>query len=166
MRNKLNKFLNLTLNTKHSTFFFLIAFIIFVIDQITKYLIKSFVSPFEVIKVLPFFNIVYVENVGAAFGMFKSLGIFFFIAVAALAIIFISILIIKDKDNRLGFSLLLGGAAGNLTDRLIYGYVIDFLDVHVGRYHWPAFNVADSALTIGIFLLLIKTFFHGKTSRP
>ncbi len=144
---------------------FIIALSVFILDQLTKYLIKTYVSSFEVIRVLPFFNIVYVENVGSAFGMFKSLGNFFFVAVAAMAIIFVSILIIKDKDNRLGFSLILGGAAGNLADRIIYGYVIDFLDVYVGRFHWPAFNVADSALTIGIFLLLIKTFFHGKTSR-
>ncbi|MDA8214107.1 MAG: signal peptidase II, partial [Nitrospiraceae bacterium] len=65
-------------------------------------------------------------------------------------------------DNRLSFSLILGGAAGNLTDRIIRGYVIDFLDVYAGRFHWPAFNVADSALTIGIFLLAFKLFFEYK----
>lgn len=139
---------------------FVIALIILVLDQTTKYLIKSYISSFEVIRVLPFFNIVYVENTGSAFGMFKSIGNVFFVAVAAMAIVFVSILIIRDKDNRLSFSLILGGAAGNLTDRLIYGYVIDFLDVYVGRYHWPAFNVADSALTIGILLLMIKTVFR------
>jgi signal peptidase II len=111
---------------------------------------------------LPFFNIVYVENIGSAFGMFKSLGNVFFIIVAALAMVFVSILIIKDKDNRLSFSLILGGAAGNLTDRIIRGYVIDFLDMYVGRYHWPAFNVADSALTIGIFLIALGLFFEYK----
>lgn len=143
---------------------FVIALIVFVLDQFTKYLIKSYVSPYEIIRVLPFFNIVYVENIGSAFGMFKSLGNIFFIAVAALTMVFVTVLIIKDKDNRLSFSLILGGATGNLTDRIIRGYVIDFLDVYAGRYHWPAFNVADSALTIGIFLLLIKTFLYGKTS--
>jgi signal peptidase II len=66
-------------------------------------------------------------------------------------------MIVKDSDNRLGFSLILGGAAGNLTDRIIYGYVIDFLEVYAGNFYWPAFNVADSALTIGIVLLMIKT---------
>ncbi|MDI6729451.1 MAG: signal peptidase II [Thermodesulfovibrionales bacterium] len=141
---------------------FLIALIIFILDQTTKYLIKSYVSPYEIIRVLPFFNIVYVENIGSAFGMFKSLGNVFFIIVAALAMVFVSILIIKDKDNRLSFSLILGGAAGNLTDRIIRGYVIDFLDMYVGRYHWPAFNVADSALTIGIFLIALGLFFEYK----
>jgi signal peptidase II len=142
--------------------FFLIALFVFAIDQFTKYLIKSNVGPYEIIRVLPFFNIVYVENIGSAFGMFKSLGNVFFIIVAALAMVFVTILIIKDRGNRLGFSLILGGAAGNLTDRIIWGYVIDFFDVHVGGFHWPAFNVADSALTIGIFLLAFKLFFEYK----
>lgn len=141
--------------------FFLIALFIFILDQFTKYLIKSTVSPYEIIRVLPFFNIVYVENIGSAFGMFKGLGNIFFIIVAALAIVFVTILIIKDKDNRLSFSLILGGAAGNLTDRVIYGYVIDFIDIHVGRFHWPAFNIADSALVVGI-ALLAKTFLLKK----
>jgi signal peptidase II len=143
------------------TYSFLIAFIIFVLDQITKYLVKSHVSPFDVIRVLPFFNIVYVENTGSAFGMFKSLGNIFFIIIAALAIVFVTVLIIKDKDNRVVFSLILGGAAGNLADRIIHGYVIDFLDVYLGKYHWPAFNVADSALTIGILLIIMRGFFKS-----
>ncbi|MCL4536793.1 MAG: signal peptidase II [Nitrospirae bacterium] len=141
---------------------FLVSLSIFTLDQFTKYLVKSYVSPYEIIRVLPFFNIVYVENIGSAFGMFKSLGNIFFIAVAALAMVFVTVLIIKDRDNRLSFSMILGGAAGNLTDRIIRGYVIDFLDVYAGRYHWPAFNVADSALTIGIFLLAFKLFFEYK----
>ncbi len=148
---------------KHGiTFYFLVSLSIFTLDQFTKYLIKSYVSPYEIIRVLPFFNIVYVENIGSAFGMFKSLGNIFFITVAVLAMAFVTVLIIKDRDNRLSFSLILGGAAGNLTDRIIRGYVIDFLDVYAGRFHWPAFNVADSALTIGIFLLAFKLFFEYK----
>lgn len=143
---------------------FVIALIIFILDQFTKYLIKSHVSPYEVIRVLPFFNIVYVENIGSAFGMFKSLGNAFFMVIAALAMVFVTVLIIKDRDNRLSFSLILGGAAGNLTDRIIRGYVIDFLDVYAGRFHWPSFNVADSALTIGIFMFALKLFFEYKES--
>ena len=145
---------------KHSIiFYFLVSLSIFTLDQFTKYLIKSYVSPYEIIRVLPFFNIVYVENIGSAFGMFKSLGNAFFIAIAALAIIFVTVIILKGKHDRVAFSLILGGAVGNLTDRLIHGYVIDFLDIYVGRFHWPAFNVADSALTIGMSLLVIKIFF-------
>lgn len=142
--------------------FFLISLLVFILDQITKYVIKANISPFQIIEVLPFFNIVYVENIGSAFGMFKSLGNFFFVVIAALAMIFVTVLIIKDRANRLAFSLILGGAAGNLTDRVIHGYVIDFLDVYVGRYHWPAFNVADSALTIGIIFFMTKMVFYKK----
>lgn len=141
---------------------FLISLSIFTLDQFTKYLIKSHVGPYEIIRVLPFFNIVYVENIGSAFGMFKSLGNAFFVAIAVLAIVFVTVIILKGKHDRLALSLILGGAVGNLTDRLIHGYVIDFLDIHVSRFHWPAFNVADSALTIGIALFFIETFFPAK----
>ncbi len=139
---------------------FLIALAVFLLDQLTKYLIKTYMGPFDVIRIFPFFHIVYVENIGSAFGMFKSLGNVFFIAIALLAMLFVSILVVKDKDNRIVFSLILGGAAGNLADRLIHGYVIDFLDFSAGKHHWPSFNVADSALTVGILLLLYKSFFQ------
>lgn len=145
--------------------FFAISLTVFVLDQFTKYIIKSYVGPFEVIRVLSFFNIVYAENIGSAFGMFKSLGNTFFIIVAASAVIFVAIIIIKEADNRLGFSLILGGALGNLTDRIVRGYVIDFLDVYAGRYHWPAFNVADSALTVGITLMCIKVIFAKQAEK-
>ena len=138
--------------------FFLIALAVLVLDQFTKHLIKTHVGPFDTIRVLPFFNIVYAENIGAAFSMFRSLGNTFFITVKVLAVIILSVLIFKAKEHRFVFSLILGGAAGNLTDRIVHGYVIDFLDVYAGRYHWPAFNVADSALTIGIMLLVFTSF--------
>lgn len=162
MFSKANKFLKSVFNIQSPILYFVVAFFILLFDQLTKYLIKSHVNPFEVMEVLPFFNIVYVENVGAAFGLFKELGRTFFIAVASAAVIIISIFIIKDKDNRLGFSFILGGAAGNLTDRVTHGYVIDFLDIHVGKYHWPAFNIADSALTVGVLLIIIQLIFHSK----
>lgn len=132
------------------------AAVVFVLDQITKHLIKTNVTPFDVIRVLPFFNIVYAENVGSAFGMFKSLGNAFFVSIASLAAVVITVMIWRDKENRLELSLILGGAAGNLADRIIYGYVIDFLDVHVAGHHWPAFNVADSALSVGTTLMIVK----------
>jgi signal peptidase II len=140
--------------------FFVISLAVFILDQVTKYLITSHLSLFQVIPVLPFFNIVYVDNTGSAFGMFKGLGNPFFIGIAGAAIIAVAVMMIKDRENRLGLSLILGGAAGNLADRVIHRYVIDFLDFYAGKHHWPAFNVADSALTVGIALLLIKTVFH------
>src|SRR5208337_2725115 len=150
------------MKNRHFTFF-LISLFIFILDQLTKYFIKTHVGPFEVVRVTSFFNIVYVLNTGSAFGMFKSMGNLFFIIVALSAMVLLSFLIIKDSHNRFPFALILGGAAGNLTDRILLGHVIDFLDFYAGSHHWPAFNVADSALTVGISLLLIKTVFEKKT---
>ena len=149
---------------KHHFIFFLISLLIFVLDQLTKYFIKTHVGLFDVVRVTSFFNIVYVLNTGSAFGVFKSLGNLIFIIITLLAITLIAVLIIKDNRNRLAFALILGGAAGNLADRIIFGHVTDFLDFYAGSHHWPAFNVADSALTIGISLLLVKTVFEKKNS--
>jgi signal peptidase II len=137
--------------------YFVLAFVIFMLDQGTKYLIVKNLNLYQVIKAMSHFNVVYYRNIGSAFGMFKGFGNPFFIFVSAAAIVAVSVMIIKDGDNRLGFSLILGGAAGNLTDRIAHGYVIDFLEVYVGNFYWPAFNVADSALTMGIVLIAIKS---------
>jgi len=145
-------------------FYFIIAIIVVIFDQSTKTLVKLYVHPLETIRILPFFNIVYVENIGSAFGMFKNLGNTFFIIVSFLALAFISFLLVKEEYNKIYYALILGGAVGNLLDRLIYGYVIDFFDLHIRGVHWPAFNIADSALTIGIIMLLFKTIFPGKQS--
>ena len=134
-----------------------VALLVFVLDQATKYIITNNLKLYQVIKALPSFNIVYYRNIGSAFGMFKSLGNPFFILVSTAAMVAVCVMIVKDGDNRIGLSLILGGAAGNLADRLLHGYVIDFLEVYAGNFYWPAFNVADSALTIGILLLMFKT---------
>lgn len=138
--------------------FFIIALGVFILDQVTKYYIKNRLGLHEPIAVLPFFNLVYVENTGSAFGLFKSLGNAFFIFFASAAMVIISVMIIKEQESGPGLSLILGGAAGNLADRVFHGYVIDFLDIYIGSYHWPAFNIADSALTVGIGLVIISSF--------
>ncbi len=143
---------------------FLIALLVLAADQATKYLIKGSLSPEEVIPVLPFFDIVYVENTGSAFGMFKSLGNIFFVSVSVIAMAAVSFFMVKGKEDGLGLSLVLGGAAGNMLDRLFRGYVVDFLDIHAGGAHWPAFNVADSALCIGVILILARSLFPKKAS--
>ncbi len=148
---------------KYPVTFFLISICIFALDQLTKYFIKTHVGPFDVVRVTSFFNIVYVLNTGSAFGMFKSLGNLFFITITLSAMALLIFLVIKDSRNRVPFALILGGAAGNLADRIVSGHVVDFLDFYAGSHHWPSFNVADSALTIGITLLLIKTVFEKKT---
>jgi signal peptidase II len=142
--------------------FFILSAVVLAIDQATKYYIRTYVGFFEHIRVLPFFDIVYAENTGSAFGMFKAFGSSFFIIISLAAIVILSVFLIKDQSNRIAFSLLLGGAAGNLTDRLLYGHVIDFLDIYVGTHHWPAFNVADSALTLGVILLLLSVVFCNR----
>ena len=149
---------------KYPVIFFLISLCIFALDQLTKYFIKTHIGLFDIVRITSFFNIVHVMNTGSAFGLFRDLGNAFFIIVALLAMTLITVLIMKDSRNRLAFALILGGSAGNLADRIMLGHVIDFLDFYAGSHHWPAFNVADSALTIGISLLLFKTVFEKKSS--
>lgn len=129
---------------------------VILLDQAAKYLVRNFMDSFRVIKLLPFLQIVSLRNKGAAFGMFAGIGNIPFILIAAAAMIFVSYLLVKGKEDRVGLSLVLGGAAGNVIDRILYGSVTDFIDIFIGRFHWPAFNVADSALTIGIAVILIR----------
>ncbi len=150
---------------KNIVIYLLISLFIFVLDQITKYFIKANVGLFDSIPVTSFFNIVHIRNTGSAFGMFKGLGNSFFIIIALLAMALVTYLIIKDSRNRLPFALILGGALGNLADRIIFRHVTDFLDFYIGSHHWPSFNVADSALTIGISLLFITMIFEKKADK-
>jgi len=135
----------------------IISFVV-LFDQITKYLARTSIHPLQTIELLPVLNLVNVRNQGAAFGMFRSLGNNFFILISVAAILFMLWVIITAKEDYRVFSLLAGGAIGNLIDRLTLGYVVDFLDVTVSGYHWPAFNVADSALSVGIAFLMINLF--------
>ena len=136
---------------------FIIAFIV-LLDQITKYLARTYIPPMESIELLPVLNLVSVRNQGAAFGMFRSLGNNFFIGISVAAILFMFWVIVTAKEDYRVFSLLAAGAIGNLIDRLTLGYVVDFIDVRVSSHHWPAFNIADSALTLGIGFLMINLF--------
>ncbi len=140
----------------------IIVFIVF-IDQISKLILVNFLLPYETVPVLPFMNIVNVRNEGAAFGLFQSLGNRFFIVITVVAIVIILYLLIKSKEDSLSLSFIMAGALGNLIDRLRLGYVVDFLDLHIGNYHWPAFNVADASLSIGIGLLFIRTLIKART---
>ena len=134
--------------------FLLVAGLVF-LDLATKYLAETYISPSHPKEILPFLNLVNVRNEGAAFGLFKSFGNKFFIGASSAAIIFMVVFLVKGKESTLSLSLILSGAIGNMADRLLFGYVRDFIDVYAGRYHWPAFNVADSCLTVGLLLLLL-----------
>ena len=131
------------------------------IDLITKHLAATRISPYEPIEILPFLNLVNVQNRGAAFGMLSAFGSWFFIAISISAIAFIIYLLVKTDESPLALALIISGALGNLADRLMLGHVRDFLDVHAGGHHWPAFNVADSALTVGLALIIVLPIIHG-----
>ena len=131
------------------------------LDLITKHLAASRISPYEPIEILPFMNLVNVQNRGAAFGMFSAFGSWFFIAISISAIAFIIYLLVKTNESPVALALIMAGALGNMADRLMLGYVRDFLDVHAGGHHWPAFNVADSALTVGLAMIIVLPIIHG-----
>lgn len=135
----------------------LIVFTVIALDQATKYLIVKSLTHYDAIEVFPFLHIVNIRNTGAAFGMFKNLGSIFFIIISSAAVVFLIYLIVKNAYNLFGLSLILGGAVGNLIDRLFYGKVVDFIDFSVGSFHWPSFNVADSSLTVGIIIIFLTS---------
>jgi signal peptidase II len=147
---------------KRPFYVFIIALLIIMLDQITKHLVLKYLNPFESIEILPVLHLVLVSNKGGAFGMFKGTGSTLFIGISIVAIIFVIWLLICTKEDYVGLSLIMGGAIGNLIDRLHYGWVVDFIDFSIGKFHWPAFNVADSALTIGVTIILLA---HIKMKR-
>lgn len=147
--------------------YILISLVVTIFDQLTKHLVRTMIRPSEAINVLPFLQIVHIRNEGAAFGLFKAFGNITFVIISIVAIFLILYLLIRDKRNRISLSLILGGATGNLIDRIIYGNVTDFIDFYMGRFHWPAFNIADSALTVGIslmFIIQLREIIRGKAS--
>ena len=142
---------------KKRIFYSLILIVtIVLLDQSTKYLARTYIQPFGSIQILPVLELVNVQNTGAAFGIFKSLGNVFFIVVSISAIIFMFWIILTNREDYRFFSILAGGAMGNLIDRLMLGHVVDFIYFSVSGFYWPAFNVADSALTMGVFLMMLS----------
>ncbi len=139
-----------------------IAVVVFIADQATKYLASSYLMRHGDVPLTAFMNFALVHNTGAAFGFLSSASGWqniFFIVVASVACVAILWMSWRLKADDLvlgaGLMLILGGAAGNLADRIIHGYVIDFIDVYYDTWHWPAFNVADSAITVGAVLLAL-----------
>jgi signal peptidase II len=149
-------------------YYFLIAVLVVLADRATKWLVAGNIALYDSIVVIPgFFRLTHVQNRGAAFGLFDSgpgewkIALLILSSVLALAVV--AALLWKNSDalnaTGVGLSLILGGALGNLWDRLVHRHVVDFLDFYVGRYHWPAFNVADSAIVVGAFLLIADILF-------
>ncbi len=136
-----------------------------ILDQGSKLAIAGSMKLYESIEIIPFFKLTYVHNTGAAFSFLSEAGgwqrwFFAGLALAISAVIAVWLTRLKKHETLLAvaLALVLGGAIGNLIDRLAYGYVIDFLDVYYDAWHWPAFNIADSAITLGVMLMLAESF--------
>jgi signal peptidase II len=147
---------------------FALAGIWFCLDRATKLLVQANMGREDVIAVIPgFFDLIYTENRGMAFSLLaegeSEWRSFFLIGVTALVLAFVACILWQTSPkglaasrwSRTGLSLVLGGALGNLYDRVVRGAVTDFLDFHVAGYHWPAFNVADMGLTVGVALVVL-----------
>ena len=141
-----------------------IAGLVVIADQLTKWWVLQTIAAYDVIPIIPnFLNLIHVQNPGGAFGFFANqssqVRALFFVFFSLVAVILILYLYkstpAKFKWLLAGFSLIVGGAVGNLIDRLRFGYVVDFLDVYAGNLHWPAFNIADSAITVGMVIFAV-----------
>lgn len=146
---------------------------VLLLDQISKAYIDHAFYLHESLPIIPdLFSITYVRNPGAAFGLFAGQNSLFravfFSCVSLVALSFLGMMVYQTpKDDRwqmISLSLLLGGAMGNIIDRVRMGEVIDFLDFYIGTYHWPAFNVADSAITVGVTLLMLNLYLDKKNA--
>ena len=148
-----------------------ITALIITADQISKSLVKSTMTLYDVVPVIPgFFQLNYITNKGMAFGINLPVGISFFSGISLIIICFLVwILWCERKNNllmRISLALILGGAIGNLIDRILFGKVIDFFDFMVGDFHWYIFNIADSAVTVGIILMLFYSFLFKPKVQP
>lgn len=144
------------------------------LDQITKQLVVTHLSLYDSIHLLDFLNLTYMHNTGAAFSLLQGAPRILFIglgvAVSVGIMVWLHMHPTRDRLVAVALSLILGGALGNVIDRAARGYVIDFIDFHVGVWHWPAFNVADSAVTIGAAILILEALWprtraHTETDR-
>lgn len=150
-----------------------VSVVVLLVDQCTKLLADAMLTLYQPVELIPYFALRKAYNSGAAFSFLADESgwqRWFFIA---LAVIIIGVLVVwlrrlsaEEVRTRLALVLILGGAAGNVVDRLVYGYVIDFIDVYYKSWHWPAFNIADAAISVGAFLLLLDAFQGGKEKSP
>jgi signal peptidase II len=152
----------------------LIAMVVVLLDRLSKIAVAKHISMGSAKVIIPqVFRITHVLNTGAAFSMFAEsasplavrIGLIIFSVAAAAAVLFMLVRYGRHwSAASVGFALVLGGAVGNLYDRAVLHYVIDFLEIHIGSYHWPDFNVADSAISVGAVLLLVEMIWPSETS--
>lgn len=156
---------------KHRSFYFLLILVLLIVDQITKAIVFQKIAFLSSQSIIPgFFNLTHIHNRGAIFGFFSQSDSQLLHIVLMLATLVALALVVyyffmtppAEKLAKISLSLILAGALGNLIDRVFRGYVIDFLDLYVKKWHWPSFNVADSCVTIGAFLLVFVVFFKRR----
>lgn len=147
-------------------YIFCIVFLTLLLDQVSKRMvvenIETFANGLEVTK---YFNLVYVENRGVSFGMFSEHDKSFYFGILSMLVsAYIIYLIVKSNNlmEIIGLSIILGGALGNGVDRLFQGYVVDFIDLHLNNLHWPAFNFADTFITIGAIVFVLSIILDKK----
>ena len=154
---------------KHNLTWLWLGIVVIVLDQVLKFVIKHHFHYGMAHRVTSFFNIVYVRNYGAAFGFLDDPGgkqhwVFSFLSLAMSIILIIWLLTLEahHRWRAAALALVIGGALSNFWGRFTFGYVVDFLDVHLGNYHWPAFNIADSAICVGAVILMMTFVKHKK----
>jgi len=159
------------INKESSLSWLWITIIFLIIDQVTKHMVAGSMELYQSIDVLPFFNITYAQNTGAAFSFLADQGgwqRWFFTAIAAIASVVFLVWLKRTPVNQpmlaAALACMLSGALGNLIDRALFGYVIDFLDFYYAGYHWPTFNVADSIIFVGAALMIVDSFKHDNKS--
>ena len=145
--------------------FFIVIFTL-LLDQVSKRIVVENIEIFaNNLEISKYFNLVYVENKGVSFGMFSEHDKSFYFGILSMLVsVYIIYLLAKSKDliESLGLSLILGGAIGNGVDRLYYGYVVDFIDLHLNNLHWPAFNFADTFITFGAIVFVFSIIANKK----
>lgn len=148
---------------------FALSLIIILLDQLSKYIAVDIIPLYESIEVLPFFSWTLLYNEGAAFSFLSDQGgwqRWFFIILSTIVTAVLTIWLFRLQDDEpsiaLSLSLIIGGAIGNLIDRVLLGHVVDFIHLHYQAYYWPAFNVADSAITIGVAIMIIDSLFFAQ----
>ena len=149
-------------NLKKYSSFFVVFLTVLVVDQVTKWLASIFFVEESAVVIPNFLSFAYTKNTGAAWSMFQNnstmLGI---LGLLVLLLFFVSRknLKLEERGNQVMYGLICAGITGNIIDRLIFGSVVDFIDVQIGQYHWPIFNIADSAICVGVLLYFLFTFY-------
>lgn len=146
-----------------------VTLVILILDRVTKSLALHYLPPYASVPVMKYFNLTLAYNKGAAFSFLGSASgwqswLFGAIALAVSMGLFIWLTRLSSRQRGLciALALVMGGALGNVSDRFLYGYVIDFLDFYIGNWHWPSFNIADSAICVGAVILFFDAFFQQK----